>query len=213
MELCAVTIPQNVQAYHGKIRDNVPWRYRSLEHCFGYFRRQGPVAVKAERETAALQLGFYLASWGMYRGSGRLLQYDYTVHLPVVDALAEAEFDLLWQREIGASTDDLVLAPLILSVAKRVRAAYKPHVNASDILVSKVLLGTLGCLPACDRFFVDGFTSLGFSFSYLNRIFIERVIVFCTSNLEALQLEQSRIASGGGPRYPLMKLVDMYFWQ
>ena len=32
----------------------------------------------------SLQLAFYLASWGMYRGSSFLIQKDYRVHIPVV---------------------------------------------------------------------------------------------------------------------------------
>lgn len=44
----------------------------------------------------ALQLAFYLTSWGMYRGSSLLLQKDFTVHLPVVKALLSEEFTSLW---------------------------------------------------------------------------------------------------------------------
>jgi hypothetical protein len=38
-----------------------------------------PKGISGDRDHAALQLGFYLASWGMYGGSSFLLQYDYTV--------------------------------------------------------------------------------------------------------------------------------------
>ena len=34
---------------------------------------------------AALELGFYLASWGMYRPSGFLLKRTYTIHETVVE--------------------------------------------------------------------------------------------------------------------------------
>jgi hypothetical protein len=33
------------------------------------------------------------------------------------------------------------------------------------------------------------------------------------SQREALREQQERIQQSGGMRYPLMKLVDMYFWQ
>jgi hypothetical protein len=49
-------------------------RYRSWEHCYRYFHRSIPEAIAVDHDHAALQLGFYLASWGMCRGSGFLLQ-------------------------------------------------------------------------------------------------------------------------------------------
>ena len=36
---------------------------------------------------------------------------------------------------------------------------------------------------------------------------------FCQSNLAELREEQAQTEIDGGTRYPLMKLVDMYFWQ
>ena len=61
-------------------------RYLSWEHCYQQFR-----LVRLERDKKepdldylSLQLAFYLASWGMYRGSSFLLQRDYKVHIPIV---------------------------------------------------------------------------------------------------------------------------------
>lgn len=79
--------------------------------------------------------------------------------------------------------------------------------------MTKVLLGTFGCLPACDRYFIDGFKSAGFKYSYLNAGFIERLLAFCSEKLTDLQAEQYALEKAAGFRYPLMKLVDMYFWQ
>jgi hypothetical protein len=62
--------------------------------------------VAADRDHAALQLGFYLASWGMYRGSGFLLQHAYTIHLGVIDQLVAPQFSVLWEQEFGAGDDD-----------------------------------------------------------------------------------------------------------
>ena len=208
-----MSIREKIDAYHGKFADGTPWRYRSWEHCFGFFRRNGANGVAVARHDAALQLGFYLASWGMYRGSSRLLQYDYTVHLPVVDRLAESRFATLWQEDLGSQYGHETLGPLVLCAAEAVKAAYEPYAAATDTLVTKVMLGVLGCVPACDRFFIDGFTSKGFQYSYLNLKFINRVLRFCVENVSDLRAEQARIAASGNSHYPLMKLVDMYFWQ
>lgn len=52
----------------------------------------------------SLQLAFYLASWGMYRGSSFLLQKDYRVHIPVVKELLQKKYDVL----LGADFDTLL---------------------------------------------------------------------------------------------------------
>ena len=90
---------------------------------------------------------------------------------------------------------------------------YQPLAQASDTLVTKVILGTLGCLPACDRYFIEGFKHTGFHYTRLNPNFIEQVLDFCQQNLRDLKKAQVAIEKIGGVRYPLMKLVDMYFWQ
>jgi len=91
----------------------------------------------------------------MYRGSGFLLQYDYTIHLGVVNRLFTPEFSELWGRgqEFGGGDNDEALVPTIVEVCKAVREAYSCFGQASDILVTKVILGTLGCLPAFDTYF------------------------------------------------------------
>ena len=158
-------------------------------------------------------LGFYLASWGMYRGSSFLLQHVYTAHVPVVRAVAASQFSALWQRDVGANDGDTDLAPTILALARSVTAAYEPFGTATDTLATKVILGTIGCLPACDRFFIKGFRTEGFQFSYLNAHFVDRILHYCIAHRLELAEQQATITARGGLEYPLMKLVDMHFWQ
>ncbi len=183
-----------------------------------FFRRSAP-SPNRELDLAALNLAFYLASWGMYRGSSFLLQYDYTAHRPVVEVLSDTSYSELWSEDFGARPYQRRLTPVILRLADSLREAYQPlareanSAGATDTLVTKVMLGTLGCLPACDQLFVRGFKSDGFEYSYLNRAFIDRVFEFCQDHLAALQAAQSEVSLKRGLRYPLMKLVDMHFWQ
>ena len=213
-----MTIHEKIDTYYGGMI-GAHHRYRSWEHCYRYFRRSTPETIAEDRDHAALQLGFYLASWGMYRGSSFLLQHAYTAHLGIIDQLIEPRFSILWEREFGTSDNDLVLVPIILDLIDAIREAYRPFApsaesrQASDTLVTKVILGTFGCLPACDRYFIDGFKTASFRYSYLNAKFVERVLHFCGGNLPELREVQERIERAGGMRYPVMKLVDMYFWQ
>jgi hypothetical protein len=208
-----MSISQKIRAYHGSIVADEHHRYRSWEHCFQFFSRVSPDEVRRHRDAAALQLGFYLASWGMYRGSSFLLQRAYTAHLRVVDCLACPRFLPLWRTDFGSSEQDSALVASVLCAADAVREAYIPFGRATDTLVTKVLLGTLGCLPACDRYFLAGFKIRGYSNFRMTASFIERLLLFCASNITELQTEQERIKHMSGITYPLMKLVDMYFWQ
>ncbi len=73
-------IAKRIASYFGKVSAEPNHRYRSWEHCYRFFRARPRNEIRSDLDVAALQLGFYLASWGMYRGSSFLLQRDYTVH-------------------------------------------------------------------------------------------------------------------------------------
>ncbi len=207
-----MTIADKLLAYHG-IRGEHD-RDRSWEHCYRYFNHTSAEEIKADRDHAALHLGFYLASWGMYRPSAFLFQHAYTVHLSVVDCLLQPGFSKLWNYEFGSSDLDMDLVPLILEACDGLRAAYSPFGRATDTLVTKVLLGTIGCFPAWDTFFDKGYKHSGFKVpSRMTSAFVEQVGSFCRANLQEFQTEQTRIELAQGMHYPMMKLVDMYFHQ
>jgi hypothetical protein len=141
------------------------------------------------------------------------------VHRGIIDSIADPRFAALWNSDFGASETDSQLVPMMFELIESVRKSYKPFAPATgsaqptDTLITKAILGTFGCLPACDRYFINGFKSEGFRFSSLNTKFAERLLSYCQENLAELRREQASIKKSSGLRYPLMKLVDMYFWQ
>jgi hypothetical protein len=106
--------------------------------------------------------------------------------------------------------------PSILDAIEEVCRAYEPS-QPSDILVTKIILGTIGCLPACDRYFKAGFKEKGFKYSRIkgqpSEQFIKHVFCFCRDHLSNLRDVQKTINKKDGMYYPLMKLVDMYFYE
>lgn len=202
-----------IAAFYGRLMADPHHRYRSWEHCYRFFRSRTREALASDADAAALQLGFYLASWGMYRGSSFLLQKAYTVHKGVVQRLLAPEFSQLWEQEVGSEVSHVVLAQPILNAVATIKEEYAPFGMATDTLATKVLLGMLACLPACDRFFVDGFKESGRPYSRVNKRFVTRVLQFCRDYAADLRNEQAWIGTSGGPHYPVMKLVDMYFWE
>jgi hypothetical protein len=215
---CAMSIHEKIRAFLGTMAEHDS--YRSWERCYRYFQcfhRLTP--VDRDRDHGALQLGFYLASWGMYR-KGFLRDYAYTVHLRVIDQLVLRKFDSLWNEDFGAcDSHATTLAPMILEATKAVRDAYKPFARikavrdldnpsdrynvVSDILVTKVILGTFGCLPACDEYFKYGWKKAGYSDPGLNLKFIKQVLDYCQMNLAEFRDEQARIEHEQGVHYHL----------
>src|ERR1041384_354095 len=123
-------------------------RFRSWEHCYRYFRKTIPHGLCNDREQAAVQLAFYLASWGMYRASSFLFRHAFTVHLGVIEILDDSSFTDFWNAEFGAEgTADL--GPQINAAIKGITNAYRRFGHPTDTLVTKVMLGTFGGLPAC----------------------------------------------------------------
>ena len=113
----------------------------------------------------SLQLVFYLASWGMYRGSSFLLQKDYRIHIPVVKELLNPKYDPLAGIEYVEYRK-----PVMQNLLKDINTYFESYYNEvrlqvkeaepknklSDTLITKVLMGTLGCVPAYDRYFIVG---------------------------------------------------------
>lgn len=195
-------------------------RYRSWEHCYRYFQTLPGDADEEALDLAALHLGAYLASWGMYRGSGFLLQNAYTAHRPVVDCVRSDEFRVLRKAELGAGSHDPAVIDALVTLSWRIRAAYRPAVGlrpgsrpASDTLVSKVILGTTGAMPAMDRFVREGIRAERLKSGRIGPGLLLRLASFAGPHLDQFRIEQDRIERERGLRYPLMKVVDMYLWQ
>jgi hypothetical protein len=203
-------IPETIRAWIGKIFANPDHRSHSWQHCYSFFQNAGQAGLSTQRDHAALHLGFYLASWGMYRGSSFLLKHSYTVHREIVDLLITPQSAPLWDNDVVLE-ENAQRVQAIVEVADAIKTTYHRFGKASDTLVTKILLGTTACIPACDRYFISGFRDAGFKYSSVNHQFINLVFRFCQDNEAELRSEQLRIQREHQADYPIMKLVDMYF--
>jgi hypothetical protein len=74
--------------------------------------------------------------------------------VPVVEQIAD-ESASKWDLDAPSYADN---AEGVLALSRRVRKAFQAsEVDASDILVTKTMLGVFGCVPAFDRYFRMGF--------------------------------------------------------
>ncbi len=208
------------QTFYDDARANENGRSRSWEHCYRVFRdaRTDP---SPDYDYLSLHLAFYLASWGMYRGSCFILQKDYKVHTPIVEEILKPEYNCLFGLACADLRNDDVweqytkLYDKIDAYFDPIRekvAGRKVASNVSPVLITKILMGTLGCVPAYDRFFEEGAKYLGLEKkSYNEDSLLELADIYEAHND---RLEEAR----RGMRtedlvYPQMKLLDMGFWQ
>jgi hypothetical protein len=152
-----VDIETNLSAFIG---DRMPdARYTSFDYCFNYFQsfwEQGRTAELADPDNmqlSCLHLGFYLASWGMFRGSSTLLLKSPRHYEPVVKVVG-AEPASIWEIDAHCYSDATWSA--IKRIDQQIRSAFSHPGGVSDILVTKVMLGVFGNVPAFDTFFRAG---------------------------------------------------------
>lgn len=208
------------QTFYDDARANENGRSRSWEHCYRVFRdaRTDP---SPDYDYLSLHLAFYLASWGMYRGSSFLLQKDYKVLSPTVEKILKPEYDCLFGLACADLRNDDVraqLKELYDDIAKHFRpirdevAGREVASNVSPVLITKILMGTLGCVPAYDRFFEEGAKYLGLEKKSYNKDSLLELAAFYEAHNDRLE-EARRGMRTEDLVYPQMKLLDMGLWQ
>lgn len=206
------------EKYVNDIRKDAHARYLSWEHCYAYFQKHRKDPTEEEKDFMCLHLAWYLASWGMLRGGAFLLWKDYKVHLPVINLLIAARYEEL----NGCSAEtlcDAAAVSKIMELSDKITEIYWDETSkngegkkASDTLITKILLGTLGCTPAYDRYFKSGLSLSGVAHQSYGRKSLLQLSDFYVQNKEKLEDFRKRI-SEGRIEYTPMKVIDMCFWQ
>ena len=73
-------------------------------------------------------------------------------------------------------------------------------------------MGTLGCVPAYDRYFIDGVKGQKVTTGIYNIKSLLKLVDFYDTNRVRLEETRKRLKVYDLP-YPQMKLLDMGFWQ
>jgi len=208
------------QTFYDDARRDENGRSRSWEHCYRVFRdaRTDP---SPDCDYLSLHLAFYLASWGMYRGSSFLLQKDYKVLVPIVEEILKPEYDCLFgvacadlrESEIQDRLENLnkYIAKHFEPIRDEVAGREVPT-PVSPVLITKILMGTLGCVPAYDRFFVDGIKKYKVTTQEYSPKSVLKLVDFYEAHNDRLE-EARRGMQCEDLTYPQMKLLDMGFWQ
>jgi len=233
-------VSNKINIYNNMCSEEKNRRYKSWEYCKNYFdENRDKINDPKVLEFMCLHLAFYLASWGMYRGSSFLLQNDYMIHENVIKIILDPEYDMLWNYnpiENSEGNNIKFLDKLFgtdeeiknkdknqhwCGLIGKIEKAYKFDENdediATDTLITKILIGTLGCIPAYDRFLKQGIADFnkktknkykGFTQTLSKKSFKEMFKIIKECNFDSVKGIKYY-----GKKYPIMKLVDMYFWE
>jgi hypothetical protein len=189
-------------------------RYSSFDYCFNYFREFydrdniQAIASPTNIQLSCLQIGFYLASWGMLRGSSFLLQKSVKHYEQLISVIAEMP-KVCWK--IDADTYSEKTIPLLLEIHKNIfESLGEDDESASTTLVTKIMLGVFGNVPALDDNFCKGF---GFS-KYLSKSLLRKISDYYQTNKEEFdRYEIKTIDFSTGMEtdrcYTKAKLIDM----
>ena len=175
---------------------------------------------------ATLSLAFYLASWGMYRGSSDLLFRDYKVLEPTVLYLSSAAADDCdWTDCLFTDEDMGSLPARIAELAANLKQVLssklkRPDVpghdpQPSDILLSKILLNTLGCVPAFDTEVKTALADLFSDYTAgdsFRPLVLKAVGELARQNRELIEEGRRTLLRKCGVEYPLTKILDLYLW-
>ena len=213
-------IIESATTFYNQLKADQNGRYRSWEHCYKCFH-DARNDSNDDYDYLSLQLAFYLASWGMYRGSSFLLQKDYKIHVPVVEELLQNKYDCLFGLECTKlrnkdvqdclSEIESFMMYYYDDIRKQVKETEVKN-KLSTTLITKILMGTFGCVPAYDRYFIDGVKDQDVTTGTYGIKSLLKLVDFYELNSVRLEKARKRLRVYD-LSYPQMKLLDMGFWQ
>lgn len=131
-------------------------RYASFDFCYNYFysfykeNKLSELANEKNIQMSCLQLGFYLASWGMMRGSSFLLEKSVRNCKNLIIAISNMN-PKLWEIDVDKYDEENI--KLLLNCKQQIMDVLGRENKPSDTLVTKIMLGVFANIPAYDQYF------------------------------------------------------------
>ena len=186
-------------------------RYLSWEYCHEALRLNRRPQIDATIDYLCLHLAWYLASWGMLRNSF-LMQKDYKIHADVVRLIYQTEWDDLWDISPEKLSQEYY-ADRIMKLSESITEAYVASGAGipTETLLTKILLGTVGCVPAYDRYFKKALADTGAAPQVFSAKSIRTLGNLYLDHED--EFEKLRKHCGSRIEYPAAKILDMCFFE
>lgn len=198
-------------------------RYASYDYCYLYFQKNKGNLGGSNMENSCMYLWSYLASWGMLRGSSALLQCSPSVLKELIKYFDSISNSIVWTVDVGFYIPENNVE--IISVYKNISnilkeqiakslGKKKDNVKVSVTLVTKIMLGVFGCVPAFDQYFYHTFHNMYGGFGKLGNTeldLLQRFYVKYKSEIDSFQIPVLDFAGNNtNLLYKKAKLIDMY---
>ena len=185
-------------------------RYRSFDYCYTYFHHvEGHASNRQNMIQSCYILWSYLASWGMLRGSSKLLQKNPYFLQKVITEIDNCQH--LYTHsvyDVDHYNDDTVCIDILIFYERLKEALV--GVSPTGTLITKIMLGTVGCVPALDIYLKK---ALGISGNDLTASVLQKKIYPLVKEID-LDLDIKALDymtnCPGNISYTKAKLLDMY---
>ena len=198
-----------------RLKSNPDDRYTSFDYCYNYFRSETDLTKDIEK--SCLVLGFYLASWGMFRGSSFLLQHSVKHFERTIEYINTLDRSI-WTIDVDDYTEKNI--ETIIGIYRDIRKLLIPNGNTDLTLITKVLLGVFGFIPAFDTYFCDSFLAISngkCGFRMVNKTSLNFIHDFYRENKQVIDMLAAKTYTTSyltgretNINYPKAKIIDMY---
>ena len=155
-------------------------RYTSFDYCYNYFhsfKKKKDISNPYNIEMSCLQLGMFLASWGMYRGSTKVLQdFNHKVYENVIKLISTCNHKI-WKIDVKDYKNENTIN-LFKDFRIEIFKSFEEKFIPTETLVTKIMLGVYGNVPAFDTRFRKGLKIYG----KLNSFSLSKIYDFYYNN-------------------------------
>jgi hypothetical protein len=190
-------------------------RYSSFDYCYNYFLKENDLTKDMEK--SCFELAFYLASWGMFRGSSFLLQKSAKYFIKTIEYVNSLDREL-WKIDINDYNDEIT--DKLLEIYNKLDKLVVEGWSRSITLVTKIMLGIFGFVPAYDEYFCKSFriiTNGKCGFRSFNKESLNIIKEFYDLNKNPINKLSNEIftydfitGKKTNINYPKAKIIDMY---
>ena len=210
------------------LQDHKPnLRYTAFDYCYNYFHPSIFSPKKYDLEKSCLVLYTYLANWGMLHNSPRMTKVNHIYLTPTVRYIAESDSSL-WEIDVDNYTNSNI--DRIIATYADVKGLLDLEGSRPVTIVTKILLGVYGFVPAFDNNFCNTFRAIPFEneknlgehcgFRSFNPYACQCIKAFYEANkveIDNFHKKTKTIDFQTGKntnlRYPKAKIIDMYGFQ
>lgn len=162
-------------------------RYSSFDYCYNYFDsfyKKDAIKEIADPENlyfSCLQIGFFLASWGMLRGSSFLLSKSVKHYEDLIYLISQSSEEQIWNIDVDNYNDQTF--DILLDYGNKIAEALSSGAeeNVTDTQKTKIMLGIFGNVPA-----LDTYNKKAFGVSSFNRNGLKKIKKYYDENKEKI---------------------------